>query len=112
MTSKEERDALMLEATELKAELRKITTVTHGIINRLLSAGDDLLLSVMDENFAGREVSTRGITYGKRSKGAPRAVRPVEEAEPRTPGAPKRRKCSICGTAGHRATTCTKGRPS
>ena len=111
MTAKEERGALMLQATELKVELRKITTATHGIINRLISAGDSLLLAAMDENFAGREVSTRGLTYGKRAKTPRHAPAVEEEAREAVPGAPKRRCCSICGTPGHRATTCTKGRP-
>lgn len=111
MTAQEQRDMLMREATELKAELRKITTVTNGVINRLLSAGDALLIAAMDEKDADRGTTTRGITYGKRSTKTPRHAPSVEGPDTPTNTAPKRRKCSICGTPGHRATTCTKGRP-
>ena len=104
MSATEERTALKAAATELIKLLHDLNTRLNPVINELVRQQDLLIGPVMDEHEAERHITSRTIRYAKPITPTPKII---TFDSIRKPG---KRHCSICGEAGHRATTCTKGR--
>lgn len=110
MTNHEERKLLLAAAAELHAALREVAPRMNEIINRLISAADDIALDAANEVSAGTQRTVRKLTYGKTQvydvpdDKLVSGVKTFNDLPIKlTPG---KRSCSLCRQPGHQARNC------
>lgn len=97
MSATEERKALIDGAAALQADLQKLTSRIHAVINKMLGEADLLMVEAADERNTTEVIKTTKLKYGGTG------------AVPDAPLLPAgKRKCGTCGELGHNARTCPK----